>query len=287
MEHSGYFTADDGTDIWYGTDGSGPALVTCDGLACDGFIWPYLIDYLIEDFQIVRWHYRAHGRSDTPADLETLTVPRIARDLRGVLDDLDLDDVVLAGHSMGVQVALEYYGQFPDTVGGLIPICGSYKEPLDTFHNNDALRRVLPYLRSLVDAAPDATQNVWGHVVPSTLSRLVATLAETNPRLMRSADIDPYLEHVAKMDVDVFVTLLENVADHSAEAILPEIDVPTLIIAGERDTFTPMFRSEEMAEAIEHSELMVVSGGTHAAPLEAPELINSAIADFLREIYER
>ena len=286
MQHSGYFTADDGTDIWYGTDGSGPALVTCDGLACDGFIWPYLIDYLIEDFQIVRWHYRAHGRSDTPADLDSLTIEQIARDLDGILDTLGLDDVVLTGHSLGVQVILEFYGQFPDAVRGLIPICGSYKEPLDTFHNNDALRRALPYLRSLVDAAPGATQSLWERTVPSGFSRMVATLAETNPRLMRAKDVDPYLEHVAKMDVDVFVTLLEHVAEHSAEAILPEIDVPTLVIAGEHDTFTPLFRSEEMAEAIEDSDLMVVSGGTHVAPLEAPDLINSAIADFLHDVYD-
>lgn len=287
MEHSDFLTTADGTDIWYGTVGSGPPLITCDGLACDGFIWPYLIDYLVRDYQIIRWHYRAHGRSNIPSELGTLTIEQTARDLEAVREALGLEQAVLTGHSMGVQVILEYYRQFPDRVGGLIPMCGSYREPLDTFHNNDALRRVLPYLRTVVDAAPELTQNVWEQAVPSTFSRLVATLAETNPRLMRSRDIDPYLEHVARMDVDAFVTFLENVADHNADPILPTIDVPTLVIAGEDDAFTPLFRSREMADAIEGAELLIVPGGTHVAPLETPDLINNQVETFLRSVYDR
>ncbi len=287
MEHSDFLTTADGTDIWYGTVGSGPPLITCDGLACDGFIWPYLIDYLVQNYQIIRWHYRAHGRSNIPSELGTLTIEQTARDLEAVREALGLEQAVLTGHSMGVQVILEYYRQFPDRVGGLIPMCGSYREPLDTFHNNDTLRRVLPYLRAVVDAAPELTQNVWEQAVPSTFSRLVATLAETNPRLMRSRDIDPYLEHVARMDVDAFVTFLENVADHNADPILPTIDVPTLVIAGDDDAFTPLFRSREMADAIEGAELLIVPGGTHVAPLETPDLINNQVETFLRSVYDR
>jgi pimeloyl-ACP methyl ester carboxylesterase len=286
VEHSDFLTTEDGTDIWYGTVGSGPPLITCDGLACDGFIWPYLIDYLVDDYQIIRWHYRAHGRSSIPSDLSTLTIEQTARDLDAVRRALGVEQAVLTGHSMGVQVILEYYRQFPDRVRGLIPMCGSYKEPLDTFHNNDTLRRVLPYLRTVVDAAPELTQNVWEQTVPSTFSRLVATLAETNPRLMRSRDIDPYLEHVARMDVDAFVTFLENVADHNADPILPTIDIPTLVVAGEDDAFTPLFRSREMAEAIDDAELLVVPGGTHVAPLETPDLINNQVETFLQKVYE-
>jgi pimeloyl-ACP methyl ester carboxylesterase len=287
VEHSDFLTTADGTDIWYGTVGSGPPLITCDGLACDGFIWPYLIDYLVQDYQIIRWHYRAHGRNNIPSEPGTLTIEQTARDLEAVREALGLEQAVLTGHSMGVQVILEYYRQFPDRVGGLIPMCGSYREPLDTFHNNDTLRRVLPYLRAVVDAAPELTQNVWEQAVPSTFSRLVATLAETNPRLMRSRDIDPYLEHVARMDVDAFVTFLENVADHNADPILPTIDVPTLVIAGDDDAFTPLFRSREMADAIEGAELLIVPGGTHVAPLETPDLINNQVETFLRSVYDR
>lgn len=284
MERTGFHSAEDGTRIWYGTTGEGLPLVLCDGLACDGFIWPYLIDACVSDARVIRWHYPAHGQSSPPEDLSTLSVERFARDLRGVLDEIGEREVVLAGHSLGVQVIFEFYEQFPDRVHGLVAICGNYKEPLDTFHNTDTLRRSLPYLKRLVDTAPGTSQAVWRRLVDSTLSKLVATLAETNPDLMRSRDIDPYLEHVAEMDIAAFVQMLENVADHSAEETLPDIAVPTLVIAGEDDTFTPMYRSQEMSEMIPESRLVVVPDGTHASPLEAPELINDSVRAFLREI---
>lgn len=285
MEHTGFHTAGDGVRIWYGTSGSGPPVVLCDGLACDGFIWPYFIDAFVDDYRLVRWHYPAHGQSGSPDDLSTLSVERFARDLAGVLDDLDESEAVLAGHSLGVQVIFEFYDHFPGRVRGLVAICGNYKRPLDTFHNTDALRRTLPYLKSIVETAPDTSQAVWQRVADSALSKLVAVLAETNPLMMRSRDIDPYLEHVSEMDLGAFVAMLENAAGHTAESILPDIDVPTLIVAGEEDTFTPMFRSEEMAEMIPESRLVVIPDGTHASPLEAPALVNDAVGTLLREIF--
>lgn len=263
--------------------GDGPAVVLCDGLACDGFIWPYLIDYLVGDYTIVRFHYAAHGESDTPEDPSTLSVERFARDLEGILAELDLDDVVLVGHSLGVQVIFEYYGRTPERVRSLVAICGNYKRPLDTFHDTDALRRALPYLRSAVDSAPSLAQTFWSRIADSTFSRVVATVAETNPSLIRTRDVEPYLEHVADLEVEIFLQLLENVADHSAEAILPQISRPTIVIAGERDTFTPVYVSREMAELIEGSELLVVPDGTHVAPLEVPTTVNRAVESFLAE----
>lgn len=284
MEHSSELTASDGTGIWYGTSGSGPAVLLCDGLACDGFIWPYVIDRLVDDFTIVRWHYRGHGQSEAPDDLDTMTIEQIAQDLGLLLDELELPSAVLAGHSMGVQVILEYYDRAPERVDGLIPICGSYKRPLDTLYNTDLFARYLPHLERLIDAAPDAIQTVWEAFVPSKLSYLLATSAAVNTRLARGRDFAPYLEHVAQMDLRVFLHLLRSAAEHSAEPILEKVSAPTLIIAGEDDEMTPLYRSEEMADRIEKSELLILPGGTHVGPIELPELVGEAIESFLQDL---
>lgn len=284
MDRSSFLSAEDGTQIWYGTAGQGPALVLCDGLACDGFIWPYVIDEFVDRHMVVRWHYRGHGMSGRPEDLDTLNIEQIARDLDRVLDALEVDSAVLAGHSMGVQVILEYYGLNPDRVSALVPICGSYKRPLDTLYNTDFFGHALPHLKRLVESAPDASQAFWQTVVPSKLSYLIATATAVNTRLARGIDFLPYLEHVADMDVRVFLTLLGAVAEHSAEDILETVDVPTLVIAGEKDELTPIFRSEEMAERVEDGELIVLPGGTHVGPIELPDLVNGAIEKFLRRV---
>jgi pimeloyl-ACP methyl ester carboxylesterase len=282
MDHSAYHIAADGTRLWYGTVGHGPALVLCDGLACDGFIWPYVIDHFFEHFTIVRWHYRGHGGSDDPKIPTNVGVEVFCQDLRGILDELGIEQAVFMGHSMGVQVILEYYRQYADQVQALIPLCGSYKHPLDTFHNNDLLRRALPYLNGAIDLAPETLQVLWKTLLPRKLWYAIAVRsAEVNGTLLRQHDFLPYLEHVATMDLKVFLRVIGALANHSTEDLLPEVDVPTLIIAGEDDTFTPLFRSEEMAEAIDDAELVIVPGGSHVAPLEVPDLVNGAVEKFL------
>lgn len=284
MDHSSELTAADGTQIWYGTSGSGPAVVLCDGLACDGFIWPYVIDRLVDHYTIVRWHYRGHGCSEDPSDLTTMTIEQIADDLGLVLDALDVDSAVLAGHSMGVQIILEFYARQSERVDGLIPICGSYKRPLDTLYNTDLLAKYLPHLETLVEAAPEAVQSFWETFIPSKVSYLIATTAAVNTRLARGSDFVPYLEHVAQMDLRVFLHLLKSAAEHSAQDVLPRVEAPTLIIAGEQDELTPLHRSEEMDERLPDSELIVLPGGTHVGPIELPDLVGEAIESFLERI---
>ena len=65
--------------------------------------------------------------------------------------------------------------------------------------------------------------------------------------------------------------------------MLAEVHVPTLVIAGDRDLFTPVARSRELASRIPGAELLVVRGGTHAALVEQPELIALAVEKFLRQ----
>lgn len=285
MEKTGFATAEDGARIWYGTAGSGPPLVLSDGLACDGFIWPYLIDQLVDRFTVVRWHYRGHGQSDDPLVPEQLTVESLADDLSRVLDALALDSVALAGHSLGVQVILQYAADHPGSVQGLIPICGSYKHPLDTFKQTDVLKRALPYLDSVAQWLPEASQSVWETLAASPLSNIIGTATETNLRLMGARDLSAYLDHVSKMDVQVFLKLLANAAEHSTEGFLGGIQAPSLVIAGEGDTFTPMYRSEEMADLLPDSRLLVIPGGTHVAPLEAPDLVGEEIERFCRNLW--
>ena len=283
MDRSSIYPGADGTRIWYGTVGSGPPLVLCDGLACDGFIWPHVVDHFCQNHMVVRWHYRGHGRSDDPDDISSMNIEQMCADLHGVLDALDIDQAVLAGHSMGVQVILQYFDLYSDRVRALVPICGSYKRPLDTLNDTDFFLKILPRLKRLVERSPAAAQAVWKALVPSKFSYFFATMTAVNSRLARGADFAPYLEHVAEMDVEIFMALLENVAEHSAEPILPHIDVPTLIIAGEKDEITPLYRSEEMHRAIEGSQMVVLPGGTHVGPIELPELVNNSLESFYDE----
>src|SRR5205814_1270134 len=66
--------------------------------------------------------------------------------------------------------------------------------------------------------------------------------------------------------------MLRNASEHTAYDHLPQVDVPTLIVAGTDDTFTPYWLSDEMHARIRGSELLTVPAVTHVAPIEHPEL---------------
>lgn len=283
MQRTLYTTAHDGTQIWCGTTGTGPALVLCDGFACDGFIWPYVIDHFYEDYTIVRWHYRGHGRSETPEDLSRLTIEDVCLDLEAVLDQLGVERAILAGHSMGSQVILQAYEYFPERIRALVPVCGTFKRPLDTFGNSDILARLLPYIEAAAQSAPQALQGIWTTVARSKISYLIAHLTELNANLVHGEDFRPYLEHTAMMDLKVYLGMLHHLAEHTTEHILPTIHVPTLVIASEFDSFTPLDRSEEMHNLIAGSEMIVLPGASHAGPIELPDTVIGAMEKFFRK----
>lgn len=288
MKYEAFHTATDGTRIWYGHSNLGSLpLVLCDGIGCDGFIWPYLIDRFRDDHTIVRWHYRGHGRSEVPRDLSHLSIEDLVEDLFGILDELGLERVVLAGHSMGVQVILEAMRHHSHRVAGLVPICGSYGRPADTFHGTHLYRPVFERAIRTVRRLPRLSTAIWRRILPTGLSLQVARFTELNRELVRPVDFMPYLEHLSTMRADVFFRMLEFAIDHTTEDLLETIDVPTLIIAGEHDKFTPAACSEEMHRRIPNAGLVVIEGGTHTAPIERPDDMEAALEPFLKDLLAR
>jgi pimeloyl-ACP methyl ester carboxylesterase len=109
----------------------------------------------------------------------------------------------------------------------------------------------------------------------------VASRLEIRRELVEPADFMPYLEGMARIDARLFVAMLSSAGQHSADDLLPKIAVPTLVVAGSRDGFTPPDRSRAMADAIPGAELLEIEGGSHTAPIERPHLVDTTVRDFL------
>lgn len=277
----GYAISADGTRIYWNTVGEGePTIVCCDGLGCDGYVWKYLAEDFSPDHRVIRWQYRAHGASHIPNDRSRMRLEDLCDDLLAVLDANDAKDVILVGHSLGVQVILEFWNRHPERVKALVPMCGSYGRPVDTFGDNRILKHVFPYVNRAINSHPLIAQTAW-KVLDTDFSYTMATKTEINGDLVKKEDFRPYLKHLAQMDVRLFFALLADAAEHDALEFLPDIDVPTLIIAGEKDGFTPAWLSSVMHARIADSEMCVVPMGTHTAPIEMPELVNLRLRRFL------
>jgi pimeloyl-ACP methyl ester carboxylesterase len=299
----GYAVARDGSPIYYRVLGStetsrsdvgapkatggAPSttpIILSDGIGCDGYVWKYLERSLADDGRLViHWHYRGHGRTPEPRDRRRVAMADLADDLASVLDAVGVERAVLAGHSMGVQVCLEAFRRSADRVAGLVLMCGAYGNPLRTFRNQRTLEAALPWISFAVNRAPRLIGSVWRNLIPTRLAYALAARVEINGDLVRLEDFMPYLEHIARVDLPLFIDMLAHAGRHSAKEILPTIDVPALIVAGDRDNMTPRSLSEEMQQLISGSELLVVEGGSHTAPIERPQQVNDRVAQFLAE----
>jgi pimeloyl-ACP methyl ester carboxylesterase len=272
----------DGAELHVEVEGTGrSAVVLCDGLACDGFAWKYLRPALVGERRVIHWHYRGHGESPLPPPGVPPSIPQFADDLAALLDSLRLRSAVIVGHSMGVQLALEFHRRHPARARALVLVSGSPGHPLDTFHDTTLLRRALPSLRRGAERFPRAAAALARIGVRSGLAMEIAMSTEVNASLLRRADLQPYFEHVQRMDPRFFLRSMQAAAEHGAEDHLSDVDVPTLIVAGDRDRFTPTWLSRRMALEIPSAELFLVQGGSHTALLERPEEVNRAVLDFL------
>ncbi len=284
--------ADDGTRLFLRSASPREARTTgtrlhtffCDGILCDGFIWKYLWSELAETNHVVHWHYRGHGRSGAPAETLNVDIAQHAKDLMAVRRTMGNPPCVLLGHSMGTQVCLEEWRLFPDHIRGIVLICGSYGKVTQSFRGIPILDAILPKLARMADKQPDLVRAIWSRIPPEMAFRAALLVGDVDPDNVRREDILPYLRHMTHVDFSMFVRMLRAAGEHSAEDYLQSIDVPVLIVAGERDTFTPGSLSQWMAEQIPGAELLLVPAGTHVAPIEQPELIGAKIRAFVDRV---
>jgi pimeloyl-ACP methyl ester carboxylesterase len=286
-QRTGFARTEDGLQLYWRVVGHGPPMVCCNGVGVSTFFFKYVAQHYRETYSVVLWDYRGHGRSGTPVDVEAadLSVERCAKDLKNVLESADLvQPAVLVGHSMGCQVILEFAKQEPGLVRALIPMFGTFARPLDTFMDSPYSRRVFNFVEKLAARGGKSSARLLKPLYASPLAAAVGRMSGMVDRhYVEPVDLDRYLEHLVHMDQRVFLRMVSLMADHDLTDFLPHITAPTLIVAGEKDLFTPLHRSRAMNALIPRSELFVLAEGSHAAIVEHPEMINRRMDRFLRD----
>ena len=275
--------APDGAMLWWRADGAGPALLCSNGIGVSTSFWRKLADHFAPTHTVVTWDYRGHGRSPLPEHPEGVTVAQCARDLWTVAERAGVREAVLLGHAMGAQVSLEAYRLRPAGVRAFVPILGAARGFFSSFIGGAALTPVLTFLLEVgARNAALAQKALRSILMLPGVWQAARALRRVHPDLGPREDFDPYLEHLQQLDLRAYFALARDLLSHDASPMLAEVNVPTLVVAGDRDLFTPIARSRELASRIAGAELLVVRGGSHAVLVEQPELIALAVEKFLR-----
>jgi len=293
MVRSGFAATRDGIHLYWRMAGGGPrpTIVCCNGLGVSTFFFKYIVERFADGHGVLVWDYRGHGRSappPEPMDDADLSIETCADDLQRVLDAVgETGPIVLMGHSMGCQVLLEYAHRHPDRVAGMVLLFGTAGRPVDTFLNTSLARPALGLLRRAAKiGGPKANRWLRPLYESPLIAPLAAVVGFVDLEHIANKDLKEYLEHLGHLDPRIFLRMASLAGDHDAGPYLPGMQAPALVVAGGRDSFTPLHLSERMAAALPRSDLMVLEDATHAAIVEHPHTINARIARFLEEAVE-
>lgn len=281
----------DGTHLAYTIVGkSGPVVALCAGFCCPDNFWRYLVPALSKNYRVLIWNYRGCGESGMPREpgyrsrnysAEDFTLDLYARDLKSILDHEQIRDVVLLGHSMGTQVILEAYRLMPERIRAMVSVTGPYASAFNTFYNSTIMPRVFPLISGVLHRAP-LLKAIWGPLFRSSVPHPIAIALGALGSETKEEDMRPYYDHIAELDPLTVVKMADAMHEHTAEDLLKKIKVPTLVIVGERDNFTPAWLGHVMVSRIKGAELVTIPEGTHGTIVEEPKVVNGAIVDFLR-----
>jgi pimeloyl-ACP methyl ester carboxylesterase len=274
----------DGTPIFYCAEGEGPPLIFCYGIACSSLHWTYQIDELRKYYRCIYFDYRGHRNTPLPEDLNTLSLESSVKDMTAVLDFLDVKKAVILGHSMGVNVALEFAHAHPERVLGLVLANGTPKKPLDTLLGPGYMAPAFKALSYFQREKPDWVNAAWKvqektKVIGDALGRLGFNTALTEP-----GDIRTYARQIAELPPAVLTRMMENYQHSDSTPWLHEIKTPALILSGDKDIVTPPKTQKLMAQLMPNSELVNVRHGSHCSTLDLPEYVGLLIEKFLRQI---
>jgi pimeloyl-ACP methyl ester carboxylesterase len=242
----GYFEHD-GARIWYSTYGTGsPVILLHGGLGHSGN-WGYQVPALVSSgYRAVLIDSRGHGRSTR--DRQPFSYELLASDVLAVMDALQLGKASLVGWSDGACTAVILAAKAPARVAGVF-FFGCNMDPSG----------VKP-----LEATP-------------TLNRCFARHAKDYAQLSATPG------HF-KAFVDAVTLMQQTQPNYSAED-LAEIRVPVVIVQSEHDEFIKREHAEYLARSIPNSELVVLDGVSHFAPLQRPEQFNNAMLAFLHAIH--
>jgi pimeloyl-ACP methyl ester carboxylesterase len=280
-----HVVAADGTRIGYQVIGDGPCIVLANGLGGTYLAFRYLYDALAGyRYRVICWDYRGLYSSDPPADPLANTMAHHVSDLMTIVAQEQVDDFVLVGWSMGVQVGFETIKRYPERVRGLFAINGTYGRAFRTVMGSRLIGQTIPMLLRLVRAQAALVGRATKRVAGS--NALIAAMKRVG-LVSQTIDLEIFRAVAAGfqgIDWVIYSDLLNRLDEHDAEDVLAEVKVPVTIVTGDKDLMTPPATAEHIHRRIPGSRMVVIKGGTHYTPVEYPSILVDELGRLLDRV---
>lgn len=255
---TGKYVKANGLNIYYEEYGSGePLILVHGGMGVGRLFEPQIADFS-KQFRVIVPDSRGHGKTDNPGGI--LRYRLMADDMAAFIGALELKAPLICGWSDGGQIALELGMHYSEDVRAIVVGAAWYRF-------SQAYQDLL---------------GTMGFEAPGRVS--IERIKQTMPEMVglwqswhSSAHGPGYWETLATQISTMWWTPLNYTADD-----FRKIEIPTLILVGDRDQMVPVDEAAEMYRLIPRAELAIVPDSDHSLPRMRAELFSRIVFDFLR-----
>lgn len=248
--------------LYYQQAGKGKNILLLHGWGIDSSFFKPIYEELSKDYCVTALDLPAHGKSVKPP--EPWGVKEYAKLVTDFMDQLNLVNCTIVGHSNGGRIGVYIASQWPEYVHKLVITGGAgIKKPA----SQEQSKRNKCYSRK---------KNIYQWMKSVKIfGSLPDRLAEKLRMKYGSAD------YVA-LDPDMRATFIRIISE-DLTPLLAQIKAPTLLIWGDKDEETPLWMGEKMKQEIPDSGLIVFENGSHYAYLEQWKRFCIIVAQFVKE----
>jgi pimeloyl-ACP methyl ester carboxylesterase len=264
------FKTSDGVNLFYDIQGEGKPILFIAGWSCSTHFFDKNIPELARDYQVIAMDLRGHGQSEKPKFGHRIS--RYAKDVRDLLEKLDIKDVTAVGWSMGVAVLWSYYELFgDDRISKLVCVDQSpaqYTGP-DWQWGQNGCYDVEMYLRLCAGLTYEEQANAEG------------TVFACMHRQPTEEEVKFLSDEIMKCPAFVKIDIMRDHTNLDWRDLLPQIKIPTLVCVARKSAIFDWEGSAYVGEKIPGAETVFFEECGHMLFWENPEKFNQSIRNFV------
>ena len=265
-----YLITSDDTKIYYRVQGSGIPIIFIHGFSENHTCFRIQQKVLSKQYKTITYDLRGHGESDRRD--KGLSLERFALDLKELISFLKLEDVILVGWSMGASIIFEYIKEFGSE--RLSKACIIDKSPKVINDDNWKLGLYHGRYKSL-DGIRDLKliKDNWIEFGEGFINTMAPYFNDTQRQIV--------MEKLNDNSPNIMYSMWKSMIQKDYRNILDKIDIPALILFGEKSTLYSIEVGEYLRDNIKDSQLVIFKDCTHLLVLEKPIEFNREISEFI------
>lgn len=247
------------TNISYERCGKGNTIVFLHGAYLSKEEWKYQVQFFKKDFDVITLDLPGHGDSDKPKEY---SISEYASTIYRFFKELNINNIILCGHSLGGMVAQEIALKYPNEISKLVLADTSFGVRSNRF---ESLMTTL-------------TMPILRHIRVSTQAKLFSGQLGKHSSEVKNYIYNEVIKH--NNDSINFFKIWNSIVEFSSKSLLSKISIPTLVVVGQNNKQTHK-QAIVFSTLIPNSRLVHIENAGHMLNMDNHYQLNNEIQKFI------